>query len=178
MKSKATVIFILGMSGAGKDTLTAGLTIPRIPSVTTRPPRPTDDPRTMFFLKDSELDKYEFAEQASFAGAIYGTLASSLLNLEGVYYKLITPQGLAQIKDSMPELNYKVIYIDTELEVCKSRVLARDTVINESRFGNSIVQEFNAIKDIADLVVPGTEEGREILSAYILELMKETVHGR
>jgi guanylate kinase len=112
-----TVIPIVAVSGAGKDTIIEQL-FERYPdrfrkfiSTTTRAPRPGEvDGKDYYFIDDATYDQWEaegrFLLSVPFAGARYGTLRSEvqghgktllMLVVEGVAQsikELLTPQGI------------------------------------------------------------------------------------
>lgn len=158
------IFYIVGMTCSGKDTVTRELSIPQIPSVTTRDPRESD--KNMKYVTKKEAKNINFVESAEYCGNLYGTVEEDF-NPHIDSFKIIEPKGLEQLKKIPHE--HRVVYVHVPLSECKRRMKNRDGKIDMSRFTHDVIDLFHDVLKDADLLISGTQKGKEDLKKYIVE---------
>jgi len=156
------IYFIVGMSCSGKDYVSEGLPIRRLPSTTTRAPRSCDKGYNYVNREDISVD--DFAELEEHCGNLYGTRKADLLLGSESVFKIIEPKGLAKLKS---KVDCRVIYVFTPINECKERMLRRDGKITRERFDQDLVTEFYKVLEASDLLISGDDKGRLELIEFI-----------
>jgi guanylate kinase len=157
------VIPIVGVSGAGKDTIAAILLrkhpdrYRKFVSTTTRPPRPGEvDGVDYHFIDDATyarwLDEGKFLLSVDFAGARYGTLHSEISGHGKTLLMLVVESVALEMKE---RANGKILVIDVDEDTVAARMRAR---------GDS--EEQIAARIAAD--APRRERMREIADAVVV----------
>lgn len=139
-RGKEGLFFIvMGPSGAGKSTLVQAVReacpdVQYIPSVTTRPPRPHEQPGKSYeFVDDATFDRLvaqgAFLEWARYGGHRYGTLRSAVeegLAAGRTLIKEMEVQGVAQVVAALPREQVFLIFVDAgPWEALERRICAR-----------------------------------------------------
>ena len=128
---------LVGASGSGKTTLAQYLKkdgVVELVSHTTRKPREKDGEVHgihYYFITDEEFDKLEKIEESPYAGEYRYCL--SVDEVEGKFenydrlFAIVDLNGANQVKDNCKNRNIdvKMIYIQTDLEVMRARMEAR-----------------------------------------------------
>lgn len=162
MKNK-TMYCIIGTSGSGKSTIAQELTklgIPETISHTTRSPREGEINGVHYhFVSENEFNSIEKLEYATYGENKYGTSKMEVDTKFKKHDKIISVieiNGLMQLKKNYSEYaNIIAIYIKTDLETMKSRMIARNDSLDniEKRINNAIkLNEFDNEK-YADYIV-------------------------
>ncbi len=135
---KGKLVIISGPSGSGKTTICRELIknpgVKLSVSVTTRPPRPTEEEgRDYHFVSEQEFEKEikeeRFVEHALYKGTLYGTPVEPLKKAleEGLVYLLeIDVQGALQVMKKYPDA-VSIFILPPDEEVLKRRLTGRNT---------------------------------------------------
>ena len=162
MKNK-TIYCIIGASGSGKSTIAQELTklgIPETVSHTTRSPRNGEiDGVHYHFVTEEEFDLIEKLEHATYGKNKYGTSKFEVDSKFRTHDKIISVielNGLLQLKENYSNhANIVAIYIKTDIETMKNRMIARNDSPEsiQSRIDNALrIDEFKSEKH-ADFIV-------------------------
>lgn len=157
------VLPIVGVSGAGKDTIAAAL-LERYPdrfrkfvSTTTRPARPGEvDGTDYHFVDDAAYDQLladdEMIMPVDFAGARYGTLRSEIEGHGKTLIMLVVEAVATEMKKHAE--NVKVLVIDVDEDTVHARMTARGD--SEEQIQKRLAADKprrQSMHDIADAVV-------------------------
>ena len=131
MKNKKKILFIIGRTCSGKDTLAKALGYPIVCSYATRAMRKSDIPdvthhfisshQAKLMVKEHEGDVLAYTEKG---GATYFALARDLE--AGINTYIINPDGLEWFREHGPkDIEYVVIYLFADNDVRRHRAELR-----------------------------------------------------
>lgn len=148
---KRHLFIITGPSGSGKNTLLKAImeTLPdflRIPTVTTRPPRPGEiDGVDHFFNSTDEFERLiladEFVEWQPMFGYMYGTLKNTIRNVINVdknSFMEIDILGALSIKKMYPDKVVVFFVKPPSLDILEERIMGRGHHISEEELANRL----------------------------------------
>src|SRR3569833_149293 len=134
-------IVITGTEASGKSTIAARLSKSRInfrqlPTVTTRSPRPDDNPPLFEYVSEQMFGEFEASGQlitkASYRGKRYGVLLKDLVavtNSSGIPLVIMNPEAtcrfLVDRKIAQDPLRYMSVFLDDEDSVLDARINSR-----------------------------------------------------
>jgi guanylate kinase len=173
-------IFVLyGPSSAGKSKIQKALTtkaFPRIITATTRAPREGEVDGVDYFFMSHDLFKQhlnnqDFVEWTSYNGEYYGTLKSSIINIQTGQISahiILDLAGLIALKNLFA--NIIAVYIGVNMESIQRRLLERESSSEEMewRLNKAITEELTeAYIQYADLVI-WNNDGTELRETVVL----------
>lgn len=124
-KMKEKMILIAGRTGAGKDTFASMLRemgMKGVVSYTTRKKRyETED--THIFISKDEADKITDKVATTQIGE-YEYFATRS-QLEEADFYIVDPNGIEELKQNCPDIDFKIVYIYSDFDIRKQRALKR-----------------------------------------------------
>ena len=180
------VLAIVGESGSGKDTIKRALCklhdFKSIVSYTTRSPRLVEREGIDYhFIPNEEFEAgiriKLFAEWTKYEGdRYYGSLKSDYLDCGKDIIKVLTPDGIRQLKRNNPDLDIFTVYVTAPLRVRAQRYISRcaDTfsIADMTELSNRTQRDsamFIGMDQEADIVVNNTIFSIEDAATCILE---------
>lgn len=122
---KEKMILIAGRTGAGKDTFASMLRemgMKGVVSYTTRKKRyETED--THIFISKDEADKITDKVATTQIGE-YEYFATRS-QLEEADFYIVDPNGIEELKQNCPDIDFKIVYIYSDFDIRKQRALKR-----------------------------------------------------
>lgn len=184
-KDVKTLFCLVGASGSGKTTLAQYMKemgMVELVSHTTRAPRKKDGEIHgihYYFVSDEEFDRIEKIEESSYTGEYrYGISVdemNSKFEISSNLFTIVDLNGSNHIKSKCLDLNVnvKVIYIQTDLEIMEKRMIARgdsfeniNKRLNFAKESNELANDKYAdyIIDNRGLLEDSIKQLKEILS--------------
>lgn len=180
------MLVLIGKTASGKTTLREKMIkeygFNSIITYTTRPIRKNEvEGKTYHYITDEEFDKKikegffaEYKEYNTEKGIWkYGSAKEDLINSNKSNIIILTPNGVEDIRKSLPEVDMKVIYIYSNLSTIKRRLFHRKDNKDEiERRINSDNIDFKNADILADKIVYNNDENDiyevidKILSLY------------